>query len=145
MVALNLYQSTSGFITEQIELDPARGSGSQVHFAHGLALGALGQSEKSVKEIEVALDLLGDNPDIVSEVNAVWWLLKQEQRAVPEELDPKVLEAEAKMKESFFADVQRLKERPTYSLIRWPPHFLQMLEGAQQPTKPSWWSLKRPT
>jgi len=153
MVALNLYESASRFINEQVELDPARGSGSQVHFAHGLALGAVGQSEKSLQEVEVALDLLGDNPDIVPEVNAVWWLLKQGPVSAkldanvlePKILDPKVIEAEAQMKETFFSDVQRLKERPTYSLIRWPPQFREMLESAEQPARPSWWSLERST
>jgi tetratricopeptide (TPR) repeat protein len=137
MVALNLYQPTSGFISEQIALDPARGAGSQVHFAHSLALGAVGKHDESVKEAEVAIDLLGDNPDLVPEVNALWWLLKQ--NAPAKDIDPKVIEAEAQMKETFASDVLRLQQRPTYSLVRWPAYFRDMLESARVTPTQRWW------
>jgi tetratricopeptide (TPR) repeat protein len=114
MVALNLYQPTSGFISEQIALDPARGAGSQVHFAHSLAL-----------------------PDLVPEVNALWWLLKQ--NAPAKDIDPKVIEAEAQMKETFASDVLRLQQRPTYSLVRWPAYFRDMLESARVTPTQRWW------
>jgi tetratricopeptide (TPR) repeat protein len=137
MVGLNLYQPASGFIAEQIALDPARGGGSQVHFAHSLALGAMGKRDESVKEVEVALDLLGDNPDIVPEVNALWWLLKQDTPS--QDQDPKVVEAEAQMKETFFSDVLRLQQRPTYSLVRWPAYFRDKLAAVQEAPQQRWW------
>jgi len=139
MVALNLFQGASRFVAEQLALDPGRGAGSQVHFAQGLALGAIGKQADSLKEVEVALDLLGDNPDIVPEVNAVWWLLKQD--APPQELDPKAVEAEAQMKENVFTDVMRLQQRPTYSLLRWPAYFRDKLDGVSQPVESPWWKL----
>jgi tetratricopeptide (TPR) repeat protein len=138
MVALNLYQAASGFITEQIALDPARGAGSQVHFAHSLALGAMGKREESIKEAEVALDLLGDNPDIVPEVNALWWLVKKDAPPA-QDLDPKVVEAEAQMKETFFSDVLRLQQRPTYSLVRWPAYFRDKLDAVKEAPQRRWW------
>jgi tetratricopeptide (TPR) repeat protein len=122
MVALNLYQAASGFITEQIALDPARGAGS----------------EESIKEAEVALDLLGDNPDIVPEVNALWWLVKKDAPPA-QDLDPKVVEAEAQMKETFFSDVLRLQQRPTYSLVRWPAYFRDKLDAVKEAPQRRWW------
>lgn len=137
MLALNLYEAVTRFISEQIALDPARGGGSQVHFANALALGARGKREESLKEVEVALDLVGDGSDISSEVNAVWWLLKQD--APPQDLDPKVVESEKQMREAFFTEVMRLKQRPPYSLVRWPPYFRELLDKVKEPAATTWW------
>jgi tetratricopeptide (TPR) repeat protein len=136
MVALNQHQAALGFVADQIQLDATKGAASSVHFANALAFGATSKAPEALRESEVALDLVADNPDIVSELNTMWWLLKQEVPSQDE--DPRAAEAEQKMLESFFVEVTRLKERPPYSLVRWPPYFRSLLEKVEKP-KPAWW------
>lgn len=136
MVGLNLYHDAESFLTEQIARERNLGADAKVHLARSLSHGALGNLEESLKESEIALDLTSDEPETTSEINALWWLLKKQ---VPEtEVDPKVLESNQKKIESLYPEVIALKEKPTYSMLRWPLMFRDLLNKVEEKPK-EWW------
>jgi tetratricopeptide (TPR) repeat protein len=126
LVALHQYSTADKFIGEQLELNPALGAVPRVHFARGLARAALGNMKGAVDEIEVAQDLLGQDPEIGAEVNVVWWLLRKEMPKTPEDLE------DTKLQESLDAvvpEVLRFKDKPSYGLVRWPHKVLSLLSA----------------
>jgi hypothetical protein len=76
----------------------------------------------ALKEAEISQDLLAENPELANEVNAIWWLLRKVEPL--EEGDDKT----AEQLERLQPDVVRLKEKPTYSVLRWPPRMRELLD-----------------
>ena len=113
-VALNKFSEAETYARQRIQLSPSLGSSVQVHYALSLAGIGQGNIPGALREIEVAQDLLAENPELGSEVNAVWYLLKT---ASP---DPQDTEATLRRLEQCRGDALRLREKPTYSLVRWP-------------------------
>jgi hypothetical protein len=118
------------FTDEQILASPALGASSQVHYARALAKGAVSDLPTALKEAEMAQDLVSQEPELTPEVNAVWFLV---QREVPllaemEQADKDALEESYKR---MYPDVMRLKEKPTYAMLLWPPLFHQLLDKVQ--------------
>lgn len=129
MVGMNLYKATESFVSEQITQDISRGVSSQVHSAVSLAKGAQGDLPGALKEIEVALDLVADNPDLSTETRVLWWLLKRE---VPtEKTDQRAIDADVDLLRNIDPEVQGLQEHPTYQMVRWPPIFRELLDKAK--------------
>ncbi|MFN4897007.1 MAG: tetratricopeptide repeat protein [Pseudomonadota bacterium] len=127
LVAMNQHSTADSFLGEQIALNPGVGAGARVHLARALARGALGNTKGAVEEIELAQDLLAQEPELGSEVNVVWWLLKKQQPETPEDAQ------DTKLQESLEAvvpEVARLKDKPTYAMVRWPQQLLAMLSSA---------------
>jgi tetratricopeptide (TPR) repeat protein len=130
MVGLNLYSQAGQFTDEQIVAAPALGAGPQVHYARALAKGAVSDLPAALKEIEMAQDLVTQDPELTPEINAVWFLVR---RALPLEAEMEQVERDA-LEESYkqmYPDVMRLKEKPTYSMLRWPPIFHALLDKVQ--------------
>jgi hypothetical protein len=131
LVALHQYATADAFVAEQLGLNSALGAVPRVHFARALARAALGNAQGAVEEIEVAQDLLAQDPEIGAEVNVAWWLLKKEIPQTPED------QADTKLQESLEAvlpEVLRFKEKPSYGLVRWPPKVLALLEAVPNTT-----------
>lgn len=126
LVGLHQYATTDVFVGEQLELNSALGAVPRVHFARSLARAALGNSKGAVEEIEVAQDLLAQDPEIGAEVNVAWWLLKKELPETPEDLEDTKLQESL---EAVLPEVLRFKEKPSYGLVRWPPKVLALLEA----------------
>lgn len=126
LVALHQYSITDTFIGEQLQLNAALGAVPRVHLARALARAALGNNTGSVESIEIAQDLLAQDPEIGAEVNVAWWLLKKQIPQPPEDYE------DTKLQDSLDAvlpEVIRLKEKPSYGLLRWPPKVLALLES----------------
>ncbi len=130
MVGLNLYPQVWQFTDEQILASPALGAGPQVHHARALAKGAMGDLPTALKEVEMAQDLVTQEPELTPEVNAVWFLARREVPllAEMEQADKDALEESYKR---MYPDVMRLQEKPTYSMLRWPPVFHKLLDKVQ--------------
>ena len=130
MVGLNLYPQTWQFTDEQITLSPALGAGPLVHHVRALAKGAMGDMPVALKESEMAQDLVTQDPELTPEVNTVWFLLRREV-PLPAEMEQEDRDAIEESYERMYPDVIRLKEKPTYSLLRWPATFHNLLERVQ--------------
>lgn len=126
LVALNQFEAAEAYAEEQLVANPAMGASPRVHLARALARGALGNISGAVKEIEVAQDLVSQDPELGAEVNVVWWLLKTEAPKEPAELEDVKLQESLK---AVFPEVLRLKEKPVYSMVRWPRQIKNLLEG----------------
>jgi hypothetical protein len=107
-------------------LNSALGAVPRVHFARALARAALGNTKGAVEEVEVAQDLLAQDPEIGAEVNVAWWLFKNEIPQTPEDQEDLKLQESL---EAVLPEVLRFKEKPSYGLVRWPPKVLALLEA----------------
>ena len=124
LLGLNNYRAAENFATEQIAGQPAFGAAPRVHLVRALARGAVGDLSGALKSIEVAQDLISLDPELGSEVNVVWWLLKRE---LPESVDDA---KDIKLQETLdgiYPEVLRLREKPVYSMLKWPRVFSDML------------------
>lgn len=130
LVALHHYSATETFIGDQLQSNPALGSVPRVHVARALARAALGNSTGAVESIQIAQDLLAQDPEIGVEVNVAWWLLKKEIPQTPDEQEDKKLQESL---DAVLPEVIRLKEKPSYGLVRWPPKVLALLEAVPNP------------
>lgn len=126
LVALHQYTATDAFVGEQLGLNSALGAVPRVHFARALARAALGNTKGAVEEVEVAQDLLAQDPEIGAEVNVAWWLFKNEIPQTPEDQEDLKLQESL---EAVLPEVLRFKEKPSYGLVRWPPKVLALLEA----------------
>lgn len=127
LVGLNLYATADSFIGEQLRVNPALGATPRVHLARALARGALGNMTGALDEIELAQDMLAEDPESGAEINVVWWLVRKEVPETPEDTE------DTKLQESLEAvvpEVARLQEKPTYTMVRWPSRFLELLVSA---------------
>jgi Flp pilus assembly protein TadD len=126
LVALNQHSTADSYVGEQLALNPSLGASPRVHLFRALARGALGNLAGAVNEAETAQDLVAQDPELGAEVNVVWWLLKKQLPLSPEEVE------DSKLQESLEAvapEVSRLKEKPTYGMVRWPRQVLSLLEA----------------
>lgn len=125
LVAANQYKTVDTIIGEQLAASSALGAMPRVHLSRALARGALGNTKGALEEIELAQNLVAQDPEIGSEVNSVWWLLRQEVPLTEEELtDEKLIDSIDAAK----PEVLRLKDKPTYAMLRWPRYFTQLME-----------------
>jgi tetratricopeptide (TPR) repeat protein len=124
LLGLNNYREAENFATEQIAGQPAFGAAPRVHLVRALARGAMGDLSGALKSIEVAQDLISLDPELGSEVNVVWWLLKRElPESVEDAKDSKLQD----MLDGIYPEVLRLREKPVYSMLKWPRVFSDML------------------
>jgi tetratricopeptide (TPR) repeat protein len=124
LVALNLLTTADTFVGEQLALSPSLGALPRVHLARALARGGLKNMTGAVDEIEQAQNLLAQDPEIGAEVNVVWWLFRKQ---IPETEEDR---QDTKLQESLEAiepEVVRLRDKPTYNMVRWPVAVLGML------------------
>lgn len=121
LVALNMFSEAEAYAAQRIKQSPGLGSSVQVHYALSLAHMGQGDIVSALREIEIAQDLLAENPELGAEVNAVWYLVKT--------LSPDKEDTEATLQrlEQCHGDALRLREKPTYSLVRWPSALRELL------------------
>jgi len=121
LVALNRFSEAEGYAKRLIQQSPSLGASVQVHYALALAHAGRGDDAGALREIEIAQDLLAENPEIAVEVNAVWYMLKSR---APDSEDT---EATLQRLRQGHMDALRLREKPTYSLVRWPSAMRELL------------------
>lgn len=124
LVALNLFTTADTFVGEQLDLSPSLGAMPRVHLARALARGALKNMTGAVDEIEQAQNLLAQDPELGAEVNVVWWLFRKQ---IPETEED---QQDTKLQESLEAiepEVARLRDKPTYNMVRWPVGVLGLI------------------
>lgn len=124
LLGLNSYRAVESLADELIAGQPALGAAPRVHLARALARGALGDLSGALKSVEVAQDLISLDPELGSEVNVVWWLLKRELPRSVEDMEDSKLED---MLSGIYPEVLRLKEKPVYGMLKWPRVFSEML------------------
>ena len=125
LVAANQYKTVDTLIGEQLSVTSALGAMPRVHLSRALARGALGNQRGALDEIELAQNLIAQDPELGSEVNSVWWILRNEVPLTEEE------QADEKLINSIEAakpEVLRLKDKPTYAMLRWPRYFTLLME-----------------
>jgi tetratricopeptide (TPR) repeat protein len=130
LVGLNQYVTADTYVGEQLALNPALGASPRVHLFRALARAALGNLTGAVNEIETAQDLLAQDPELGAEVNVVWWLLKKQLPQTQEDLEDDTLQESL---EAAVPEVVRLKDKPTYGMVRWPRYALNLLSTASLP------------
>jgi tetratricopeptide (TPR) repeat protein len=122
---INAFLAVDTTLSTRIAKAPALGASVAVHYAWSLAKFGLGDYTGALKEIEKAQDFAAENPELAGEVNVVWWLLKRREGAASS-----IDDSTADRLESMYPDVTRLRDKPSYSLLRWPVALRQMLEAA---------------
>lgn len=122
LVGMNLFAQANSYLQGEISRQPGMGASVSVHQALALAKFGVGDMHAALKEAEISQDLLAENPELANEVNAIWWLLRKVEPL--EEGDDKT----AEQLERLQPDVVRLKEKPTYSVLRWPPRMRELLD-----------------
>jgi Flp pilus assembly protein TadD len=127
LVALNQYKIVDTTIAEQVSVNSALGAMPRVHLARALARGALGNSKGALEEVELAQNLAAQDPELGSEINVVWWLLRNEIPLSEQDKEDKKLKASI---EAIEPEVLRFQEKPPYAILRWPRYFTQLLEKA---------------
>ncbi len=128
LVGLNMFADAQAYASQRIQQSPGLGASVQVHYALSLARIGQGDIPGALREIEIAQDLLAENPEVGPEVNAVWYLLKTES---PSQDDT---EATLGRLEQCHGDAWRLQAKPTYSLVRWPSTLRDRLAKVSEPT-----------
>jgi len=121
LVALNRFSEAESHAKERIQQSPSLGASVQVHYALSLAHAGRGDEAGALREIEIAQDLLAENPEIGVEVNAVWYMLKSRSP------DSEDTEASLQKLRQGHMDALRLREKPTYALVRWPSAMRELL------------------
>lgn len=130
LVGLNQFATADTYVGDQLALNPALGASPRVHLFRALARAALGNVRGAVSEIETAQDLVAQDPELGAEVNVVWWLLKRQVPQTSEDLEDEKLQQSL---EAVVPEVARLKEKPTYGMVRWPRYALTLLNTAPLP------------
>lgn len=124
LVAMNLFQAADDTLSARIAQTPSLGAAVSVHHAWALAKFGLGDTAGALKQIEIAQDFSSENPELSGEVNIVWWLIKKQ---LPPAADDSVSITEKL--DALYPDVVRLRDKPTYSLIRWPVAMRALLDA----------------
>jgi tetratricopeptide (TPR) repeat protein len=124
LVAMNLFKAADDTLSSQVAQAPAIGAAVSVHHAWALAKYGLGDTAGALKQIEIAQDFSSENPELSGEVNVLWWVIKK-QMPVTEESSDSI----AEKLDALYPDVVRLRDKPTYSLIRWPVALRTLLDG----------------
>lgn len=127
LVALNMFSEAESLAKQRIQQSPPLGASVQVHYALSLAHIGRGDVAGALREVEVAQDLLAENPEIGAEVNSLWYLLKTLSP------DPEDTEATLQKFEQSHIDAARLREKPTYALVRWPAAARELLSKVVDP------------
>lgn len=127
LVALNMFSEAESLAKQRIQQSPALGASVQVHYALSLAHMGRADIAGALREVEVAQDLLAENPEIGTEVNSLWYLLKNMSP------DPEDTEATRQKLEQSHLDAARLREKPTYALVRWPSAARDLLSRVVDP------------
>jgi tetratricopeptide (TPR) repeat protein len=122
---MNAFVATDRTLSARLSKAPALGASVAVHYAWSLAKVGLGDYAGALKEIEKAQDFAAENPELAGEVNVIWWLLKSHEGATTA-----VDESTAQKLQLMYPDVTRIREKPPYSLLKWPVALRQMLEAA---------------
>ena len=126
LVGMNLFAQAVSYIQGEISRQPGIGSAVSVHQALALAKFGVGDIHAALKEAEISQDLLAENPDVANEVNVAWWLMRNLEPVEPGD------DKTAQQLERLQPDVVRLKEKPTYAVLRWPPRLREMLDKASE-------------
>jgi tetratricopeptide (TPR) repeat protein len=121
LVGLNQFSAVESYTKRRIEQAPALGASVQVHYALSLAYVGRNDVAGALREVEIAQDLLAENPELGAEVNSLWYILKTLSP------DPEDTDATKQKLEQAHLDAVRLRDKPSYSLIRWPPAARELL------------------
>jgi tetratricopeptide (TPR) repeat protein len=127
LVALNMFSEAENFTKQRIQQSPALGASVQVHYALSLAHMGRDDVAGALREVEIAQDLLAENPEIGPEVNSLWYLLKTLSP------DPEDTEATLQKFEQSHMDAARLRKKPTYAIVRWPASVRELLSKVVDP------------
>ena len=114
LVGLNLFREAQEFITKAIAAHSAVGASPVVRQAWALAKYGLGDRAGALAQVEIAQEVLANDPEIGVEVNVMWWMLTQD---TPVETREESIVARL---ESVGPDVVRLQEKPVYRMLQWP-------------------------
>jgi tetratricopeptide (TPR) repeat protein len=126
LVAMNLFQAADTTLSRRIAESPGLGAAVSVHYAWALAKFGLGDTPGALKQVEIAQDFASENPELSGEVNIVWWLLKRQSPVSPDDSATVVEKLD-----SLYPDVVRLRDKPTYALVRWPVALRELLDSVQ--------------
>jgi tetratricopeptide (TPR) repeat protein len=127
LVGLNMFLAAESYVKERIKENPALGASVQVHYGLSLAYVGRGDLTAALREVEIAQDLLTENPEVGVEVNSLWYLLKTLSP------DPEDTEATLKKLEQAHLDAIRLRDKPPYALVRWPTAARDLLGKVTEP------------
>jgi tetratricopeptide (TPR) repeat protein len=127
LVGLNQYAQADLFVGEQLAANPALSSGVLVHLARALARAGIGNDRGALDEVKLAQDFISENAEFGTEVQSLWWLLKRDQ---PDDtpIDDRFVEREREALQVAGEEAARLREKPSYHMLRWPPKLLTRLE-----------------
>jgi tetratricopeptide (TPR) repeat protein len=127
LVGLNMFSAAESYTKSRIKEAPALGASVQVHYGLSLAYVGRGDIPGALREIEVAQDLLAENPEVGTEVNSLWYILKSLSP------DPEDTEATRQKIQQARLDASRLRDQPPYALARWPAAARDLLNKVSDP------------
>jgi tetratricopeptide (TPR) repeat protein len=129
LVALNQFSNVSSILPAEFKRNPALSRSASAQHALAMARYENGDFKAALAAEESALDFVDQSPEISSELNAAWWLMKQ--RVVKSDEDAEVLERLEGMR----PEVYDFAQRPNVLLTTWPPALRSALGEIKPPSR----------